>query len=109
MCIPKFDNSVTFACILELIQMVRNGDSAVDIITKALWVAGCITTSYQAVPGVLHLHANAELTVESKLDQLCNDISDMISVTEHRALGIDWMAVLAIIMEIIKLIPQREQ
>lgn len=45
-CAPKFDSTIPVDCVIEIVKSIagggpRNGEN----ITKALWVAGCVTTS----------------------------------------------------------------
>lgn len=109
-CTPNFVEGVSFSCILEFVNDVRAKKSIVDLSLKGLWIAGCIVTTFKVVQSpVTIMHDVSVASVADQIELKCKDILDIIGESNEdspRAYGVDWVAILNLILEIIKLLPR---
>lgn len=109
-CIPAFPNDVPFTCIFDFIRDVRNGNAPVELIEKGLWIAGGIVSKFKAVPSPIQLFSEvtALADVSAQIESRLVDLERVLGMIDSPgAVGIDWMAVLTLILKLIELIPQR--
>ena len=106
-CQPKFDAAIQWECVSAIIAQIRNpGGNWQEILSQALWAAGCA----QALLGPSHgplMTASAVLTVEELSEQVSARMPLMES--EHRvaATSIDTATIIMIVQLILKFLASR--
>lgn len=101
MCKAEFPE-VSFACVVDFVKKIKEGENPLALIEQGLWLSGSIVATFQVKPGVLVVSLSEDH--DMNVQRLTSMLKSYLPENDAVALALPWAQILAIVLKLIELI-----
>lgn len=101
MCKAEFPE-VSFACVIDFIKNIKEGESPMALIEQGLWLSGSIVATFQVKPGLLVVGLSED--PDMNIQRLTSTLKSFLPENDTVALALPWATILALVLKLVELI-----